>query len=85
MTNIKTGLKKYFDENLDALVESHLETWRDRYATMGTSAILYDLQVNYDWSADYETVENEIGRKMTPNEQLLFEQKFKSALKRARR
>lgn len=85
MTNIRTDLKKYFDENLDDLVENHLETWRDRYATMGTSAILYDLQVNYDWSADYEIVENEIGRKLTPNEQVLFEQKFKSAVKRARR
>lgn len=85
MTNIRQDLRDYFENNLDDLVQEHLQLWRDRYATMGTSAIIYDLKINYDFSADYETVEQEIGREMTDNEKMLFEQKFISAIKRARR
>lgn len=85
MTNIRKDLKDYFENNLDDLAQEHLSTWRDRYATMGTSAIIYDLNINYDFSGDYETVEQEIGREMTDNEKMLFVQKFISAIKRARR
>lgn len=85
MTNIRKDLRDYFENNLDDLAQEHLSTWRDRYATMGTSAIIYDLNVNYDFSGDYETVEQEIGREMTDNEKMLFVQKFISAIKRARR
>lgn len=85
MTNIRDDLRRFFDDNLQEYAKEHLQVWKDRYATMGTSAIIYDLKINYDWSCEYETVEQEIGRPLTDNEKLLFEQKFISAIRKARR
>ena len=84
MTRIKKDLQKYLQDNLQDLADEHLDMWADRYAKMGIKAVAYDLSVNYDFSADFESVEQEIGRPLTSDEQQIFIKKFIAMIKKIR-
>lgn len=65
-------LKKDFAEivhnQLDDAVEYHLETWMNRYYRKTADAVVEDIALNYDFSADIEYFETTLERKLDDDE-----------------
>lgn len=54
---MEQDLDKFLSENLDDMVESHLDNWSDRYYRKTLDDIIEDIALNYDFSCDIECVE----------------------------
>jgi hypothetical protein len=70
--NVKEDIEfyKFIDEKIEALAESHLEAWRERYANYGGNKkrVVEDLYGTHDPSLEIEYCETEIGRPITDKE-----------------
>lgn len=73
---MKTDLKKFIDENIEDLAESHIECWVDRYRGKSKENIKYDLYTNHDNCLEIERAEEGVKRKLTNEEIELFIDKF---------
>ena len=51
-------LLTFMRDNLCDMAESHLESWAERYYRKSAEMVESDLNINYDFSADIECVEN---------------------------
>ena len=79
---IKKDLSRFVRNNIESIVENHLECWQQRYYRMRLSDIINDLGINYDYSGDLEYVSEEIGRDLTLDEQCYYMRMFERTLKR---
>lgn len=77
---IKTDLQNFLAENLELWADDHLKIWHERYYRKRKADIKYDLDINYDFSADIESVENELSRELTDGEKEYFITRFKRAI-----
>lgn len=66
--------------NIDGLVESHIDAWRDRYYPKSVDDISYDLYVNHDISLEVEAIEHEIGRDLELEEFNVLEAYFNESV-----
>ena len=73
---MKKDFLEYLENNLDDWAESHLHDWKDHYYRKSVDMVENDLRVNYDFSADLESLENELGRKLTDDEKEYFIEQF---------
>lgn len=73
---MKDDFKKLIDDYMVDVVEGHLEVWKDRYYRKRISDIVYDLEMNYDWSADYDWAEYQLKREMDDDEKDIFQKAF---------
>ena len=71
---------EYIEQNLNHLANDHIETWKDRYWRKSLAEIENDLQINFDFSADIDDVEETIERELTDDEKEDFEQRFIKAV-----
>ena len=62
------------------MAENHLECWKDRYYKMNKKEISFDLNVNHDDSLEIESVETDLGRKLTDSENGYVIDKFHKAV-----
>lgn len=69
-------LTEYLDNNLEDMVEGHLEAWEERYHRKKMEDVVFDLRVNYDWSGEHESLEEHIGRELTDDEKTYFKEAF---------
>lgn len=76
----KKDFSDWLRENLDDWAKNHCEIWRDRYYMQSLHNIKYDLSINYDWSADFECLDNDLGRQTTDDERLYFQNKMTRAI-----
>ena len=65
----KNDITKYIKDNIEDMVESHFDCWKDRYYRMSKADVLFDLHYNYDFSCDIECVADGIGRELTADEE----------------
>ncbi len=72
--NVKEDIEFYMfiNEKIEALAESHLEAWRERYANYGGNKkrVVEDLYGTHDPSLEIEYCETELGRPITYKENL---------------
>lgn len=73
---MKEDFKKLIDDYMVDVVEGHLEVWKDRYYRKSLDGVIRDLLVNYDWSADYDWVENQLKREIDDDEKEVFQKAF---------
>jgi hypothetical protein len=81
---IKADLKQFVNDKLESYVTSHIEAWYGHYVGMSKQEASYELDVNYDWRSEFENISDDLGRKLTENEEnyifkkylKLFEQNF---------
>jgi len=78
---IKKDFAKFLEEHLYDIVEDHLSIWKDRYYRLCLKEILFDLHINYDYSADLEYISEELNRELTSNEQAYFINCFEKTVK----
>lgn len=79
---IKKDLSRFIKENIEYMVESHLDIWKDRYYRMRLSDIINELGINFDYSGDLEYVSEAIGREITLDEQCYYIKMFERTLKK---
>lgn len=72
----KKDLTDFIKHNLESIVEEHFEIFKDRYYRKSKSDVIYDLKYNYDMSSELETVQNELNRDLTINEQSYYIDQF---------
>ena len=72
----KADLHEFLNEHLEAMAESHLEGWADRYKDYCVSDLEYDLEVNHDDSCEIEWAKDELNREMTSEEIRFLCKKF---------
>lgn len=72
----KKDFENFLKYRLESIIEDHFEVWKDRYYRMSARDVFYDLQINYDFSADLEYVSEELGRELSLDEQSYFIDKF---------
>lgn len=73
---LKTDFLGFVVDELGDLVEHHLENWMDRYYRKTVDDIVEDMALNYDFSADIESAEFSIGRKLDDDERDEFVRLF---------
>lgn len=77
---LKQDFKDFLAEHLESMADDHLETWKDRYYRKSKREIEIDLDINYDFSADIDSVENELERELTDGEKDYFITRFERAI-----
>lgn len=77
----KNDITKYINDNIEDMVESHFNCWKDRYYRMSKADVLFDLHNNYDFSGELEWVADGIGRKLTTDEEAYVIDKFYETVK----
>lgn len=75
MKGIGNDLIKYMYDNKNAMAESHIESWRDRYFRYSKDDIEHDL-CGHDFSSEQECIEHALGRKLSSVEYVYAEQEF---------
>lgn len=67
---IGSDLKEYISKNIGDIAISHLEAWKDRYASYGGNKRLVeeDICINHDHSLEVERAEEDLGRKLNGKE-----------------
>lgn len=73
---MKQDFLDWIKENEDALIEDHLDTWKEKYYRWKAEWVEYALSVDYDWSCDIEWCEDSLGRKLDDEEKEYFERYF---------
>ena len=68
MPRYKRDLINYIAENMEAIAESHLECWEDRYKKHSCEDLRRDLEFNHDDSLEKESAEDQLKRKLTDDE-----------------
>ena len=66
---IKSDLKEFIYEQLQGYVQSHIEAWVGHYCGMSAEEAAREFDINYDWRAELETIENDLGRELTIKEE----------------
>lgn len=66
--DLKKDFMQVVCEQLDEAVEYHLENWMDRYYRKTADAVVEDIALNYDFSADIEYFETALERKLDDDE-----------------
>lgn len=69
---IKKDLKEFIENNLDSIIEDHFDMWKDRYYRLTATDVYNDLVSNYDFSGELESVEYNLNRKLSLNEQAYY-------------
>jgi hypothetical protein len=82
MANIGKDFKEKIDQQwYDDSVDSHIEAWSERYSSYTSKKeVEFDLNVNYDPSIEIENSEEELGRKLTNEENDMLVKKFNKAV-----
>ena len=62
---MKQDFLDFLDEFLSEIVLDHLNTWKEN-----------DIKYNYDFSADFDSIESQLNRKLTENEKEYYVQEF---------
>lgn len=65
---IKQDLRDYLDGNIEAIAESHIETWKERYYGYTKRKLAFDLEINHDDSLEIEDAEWNLKRKLSDGE-----------------
>ena len=78
---MKQDLVNFLGDNLESIVDDHLELWKDRYYRLTLKEVLYELHINYDYSADLEYISEALGRELSSNEQCYWINCFEKAVK----
>lgn len=78
----KADFTRYLKRHLDDMVEDHLEVWKDRYYRMSAEDVYWELCNNYDFSADLDYVQDQLGRELSRDEQEYFMSKFERTAKK---
>lgn len=65
---IKQDLKEFLNKNLDAMAESHLECWKNRYFGYPKRRLEQDLEFNHDDSLEIEEAEDHLKRELADHE-----------------
>ena len=73
---MKQDFLDYLDEYLAEIVLDHLNTWKERYWLKTIESIQYDIKCNYDFSADFDSIESQLKRKLTDEEEEYYIQEF---------
>ena len=73
---MKQDFLDWIEENEEALIEDHLDVWKDKYYRRTAEWVEYALGIDYDWSGDIEWCENDLGRKLDDEEKEYFAQYF---------
>ena len=66
---LKADLKKFVSDKLESYVCGHIEAWVGHYCGMSKQEAVYELDVNYDWRSEFLSIEDELGRELTDNEE----------------
>jgi len=69
-------LEKYVSDNIEDIVESHIEAWKERYWRQSLRRIKFDLEHTYDDSLDIESAEINLKRKLTDDERKYLLKEF---------
>lgn len=79
---ISKEVKAYISANVNDMAESHLEAWKERYASYGGNRrkMEEDLYINHDTSLQIEEVEEKTGRKLNDREISYVEDNFNKAV-----
>ena len=77
---IGQDLLDWLEDWTTGFIDDHLETWKERYYRMMAEQVEYDLSINYDWSADLEWAEQDIGRELNDDEKEYFVAYFTKAI-----
>lgn len=77
----KNDITKYIKDNIEGMVESHFDYWKDRYYRMSKADVLFDLHNNYDFSGELEWFADGIGRELTTDEEAYVIDKFYETVK----
>lgn len=64
----KSDFTKFVKENMESMVESHLEAWNTRYRNYKVDDLEFDLSVNHDPSVEVDFAEEELKRKLNNKE-----------------
>ena len=82
MTNIDKDFKEKINQQwYNDSADSHIEAWSERYSDYTSKKeVEFDLNVNYDPSIEIEHSEEELGRKLTNEENDMFVKKFNKAV-----
>ena len=82
MVNIGKDFKEKIDQQwYDASAYSHIEAWSQRYSNYTSKKeVEFDLNVNHDPSIEIENSEEELGRKLTNEENDMLVKKFNKAV-----
>lgn len=79
---IKQDLRDYLDGNIEAIAESHIETWKERYYGYTKRKLAFDLEINHDDSLEIEDAEWNLKRKLSDGEkEYLIRQFHKEVIK----
>lgn len=69
---IKKDLKEFIENHLDSIIEDHFDCWKDRYYRLTATDVYNDLVSCYDFSGELESVEYNLGRKLSSSEQAYY-------------
>lgn len=73
---MKQDFLDFLDEHLAEIVLDHLNTWKDRYWLKTIESIQDDIRCNYDFSADFDSIESRLNRELTDDEKEYYIQEF---------
>lgn len=79
---IGDDLKEYIATSINGIADSHLEVWKERYASYkgNKRRVEEDVCINHDPSLEVERVEEELERKLTIEEWDFFVEEFEKAV-----
>lgn len=82
MANIGKDFKEKIDQQwYDDSADSHIEAWSEHYSKYTSKKeVEFDLDVNHDPSIEIENSEEELGRKLTNEENDMLVKKFNKAV-----
>jgi len=75
MKNIGQDLIYHLEKNVEDMAEEHITNWKDRYFRKDKEWVEQDLS-SHDFSGEAETLEQELGRKLTDPEYHYAEGEF---------
>lgn len=58
--DIKKSIYKWAYENMSDLTKEHLKNWNSRYSEYTVGQLKFDLEVNHDFSSDFEFIVQEL-------------------------
>ena len=79
---IKKDLKNFVENELESLVCGHIEAWWGHYVGMSVNEASYELDVNYDWRAEFQEIESDLKRELSSNEENYILQKYLKLFKK---
>ncbi len=80
---MRKDLKSYIENNLEGIVESNIDAWKDTYFRKSLECLIDNLKYNYDFSGDIETIEDTLKRPLSDCEAEQFKRAFIKEFKKS--